>query len=380
MGAKSVVVKNIGITNSFNSNNSSIGGAKSVVFENISKTFVTGDNRTVKAVSKLDLKIEAGQFVCLLGPSGCGKTTVLRMLAGFEVPTTGRIYIGEKNVERITPDKRDTSMVFQNYALFPHMNVYDNVAYGLKLQKLSKKEIAQRVDKVLHMMNMGDFAKRVPSQMSGGQQQRVSLARALVMEPGVLLFDEPLSNLDAKLRLHMRDEIKKLQSQVGITSLYVTHDQSEAMGLADLVIIMKDGIIQQKGSPIEIYQKPNSEFVANFIGRANVFSGKVLEKNEDSCMVEVLGVKFQIPEIIKQSVGDNVSIVARPESIIVGKEGFKGTVVKSMFMGAYHEYEAMIGDLKVEISVNNPKGKKISPIGGEINFTLDINSVHILEE
>lgn len=355
-------------------------GAKSVIFENISKTFITGDNRTVKAVSDLNLKIDAGQFVCLLGPSGCGKTTILRMLAGFEVPTTGHIYIGKHNVEKITPDKRDTSMVFQNYALFPHMNVYDNVAYGLKLQKLPKEKIAQRVDKVLQMMNMGDFAKRVPSQMSGGQQQRVSLARALVMEPGVLLFDEPLSNLDAKLRLHMRDEIKKLQSQVGITSLYVTHDQAEAMGLADVVIIMKEGIIQQKGSPIEIYQKPNSEFVANFIGRANIFTGTVLEKDNDSCLIEVLGIKFKIPEQINHNVGSNVDIVARPESIIVNKEGFKGKVIKSMFMGAYHEYEAMIGDMKVEISVSNPKGKKISPIGSDINFTLDPNSVHILEE
>lgn len=355
-------------------------GAKSVVFENISKTFVTGDNRIVKAVSNLNLTINQGEFVCLLGPSGCGKTTVLRMLAGFEVPTEGKIYIGEQNVEKITPDKRDTAMVFQNYALFPHMNVFDNVAYGLKLQKLSKEEINNRVEKVLNMMNMGDFTKRVPSQMSGGQQQRVSLARALVMEPGVLLFDEPLSNLDAKLRLHMRDEIKKLQSQVGITSLYVTHDQAEAMGLADVVIIMKEGVIQQKGSPIEIYQKPNSEFVANFIGRANIFSGTVLEKENDNCLIEVLGVKFQVPECINHPIGSKVDIVARPESIIVDKDGFKGKVTKSMFMGAYHEYEVIIGDMKIEISVSNPKGKKIAPVGADIGFTLDPNSIHILEE
>lgn len=231
-------------------------GAKRVKFENINKIFLTGDNRKVHAVADLNLDIKAGEFICLLGPSGCGKTTILRMLAGFEVPTEGHIYIGDENVERITPDKRDTAMVFQNYALFPHMNVYDNIAYGLKLQKLPKSEVDERVHRILKMMNMEDFAERVPSQMSGGQQQRVSLARALVMEPGVLLFDEPLSNLDAKLRIHMRDEIRKIQQQVGITSIYVTHDQAEAMGLADKIIIMKDGRIQQAGSPIEIYQNP----------------------------------------------------------------------------------------------------------------------------
>lgn len=353
-------------------------GAKRVKFENINKIFLTGDNRKVHAVADLNLDIKAGEFVCLLGPSGCGKTTILRMLAGFEVPTEGHIYIGDENVERITPDKRDTAMVFQNYALFPHMNVYDNIAYGLKLQKLPKSEVDERVHKILKMMNMEDFAERVPSQMSGGQQQRVSLARALVMEPGVLLFDEPLSNLDAKLRIHMRDEIRKIQQQVGITSIYVTHDQAEAMGLADKVIIMKEGRIQQAGSPIEIYQNPVNEFVANFIGRANIFTGKLVYKTDNKCTIDIYGVRYEVQQKVTHSIGDEIKIVARPESIIISKDDFKGRVTKSMFMGAYYEYEVMFEDLKIEISVSNPKGKKTYALDSELDFSLDVDSIHIL--
>lgn len=353
-------------------------GAKRVKFENISKIFLTEDNRRVQAVANLNLDIAPGEFVCLLGPSGCGKTTILRMLAGFEIPTEGHIYIGNENVEKVTPDKRDTAMVFQNYALFPHMNVYDNIAYGLKLQKLPKQEIDERVHRILSLMNMEDFANRVPSQMSGGQQQRVSLARALVMEPGVLLFDEPLSNLDAKLRIHMRDEIRKIQQQVGITSIYVTHDQSEAMGLADKVIIMKDGCIQQAGSPIEVYQNPVNEFVANFIGRANIFKGKLIFKSENKCTIDIHGVRYDVAQKVEHNIGDELDIVVRPESILISKNDFKGKVVKSMFMGAYHEYEVMFGDLKVEISVSNPRGKKSYPLGSELDFALDVDSIHIL--
>ncbi len=221
---------------------------KGISIKDMTKVFVINSNSKVVAVNNVNLEVKPGEFVTLLGPSGCGKTTLLRMVAGFETLTEGDIFIGKENVAKLTPDKRDTALVFQNYALFPHLNVYDNIAYGLKLQKLPKAEIKQRVQKILDLMKMNDFAHRVPSQMSGGQQQRVSLARALVMEPGVLLFDEPLSNLDAKLRIHMREEIRKIQKEVGITSLYVTHDQSEAMGLSDKVVIMKDGVIQQIGS------------------------------------------------------------------------------------------------------------------------------------
>lgn len=356
-------------------------GAKRVKFENLNKIFLTDDNRQVRAVDNFNLDINPGEFVCLLGPSGCGKTTTLRMLAGFEIPTDGHIFIGDENVERITPDKRDTAMVFQNYALFPHMNVFDNIAYGLKLQKLSKIEINERVNKILSLMKMEDFANRVPSQMSGGQQQRVSLARALVMEPGVLLFDEPLSNLDAKLRIHMRDEIRKIQQEVGITSIYVTHDQSEAMGLSDKIVIMKDGKIQQVGSPIEVYQRPVNEFVANFIGKANIFPAIVLESSETYALVKIYEKEYKIEYNKKLELNSSIKVLARPETILIGTPDIEGIVTRSIFMGGHHEYEILIDpDFKIEVSLNNPMNKKIYKVGDKIKFGLDINSLHIIKQ
>jgi iron(III) transport system ATP-binding protein len=352
--------------------------AKRVKFENLTKIFVTDKNKQVKAVENVNLDINPGEFVCLLGPSGCGKTTTLRMLAGFEVPTEGKIFIGDENVERLTPDKRDTAMVFQNYALFPHMNVFDNISYGLRLQKLPKEEINARVKKILSLMKMEEFAERVPSQMSGGQQQRVSLARALIMEPGVLLFDEPLSNLDAKLRIHMRDEIRKIQQEVGITSIYVTHDQSEAMGLSDKIVIMKDGLIEQVGSPDEIYQRPINAFVANFIGRANIILATVEEVKESTLVIDVHGVKYETAKTKSYNLGDKVNIVVRPESIEFGKSDFEAKVTKSMFMGAHHEYEVNFFGQHLEISVNNPMNKTMVKINENLKFALDPNSIHIL--
>lgn len=353
---------------------------KKVEIKDLTKIFIAGKNK-VTAVDNINLTIEPGEFVCLLGPSGCGKTTMLRMLAGFEVPTTGNIFIGNKDVANLTPDKRDTAMVFQNYALFPHMNVFDNIAYGLKVQKRPKDEIEERVDKILKLMKMDDFAKRVPSEMSGGQQQRVSLARALIMNSGVLLFDEPLSNLDAKLRIHMRDEIRKLQKEVGITSIYVTHDQAEAMSLSDKVVIMKDGKIMQVGSPIEIYQKPNSEFVAKFIGRANILKAKIESKEENgegTTELGIFGKKYKINETADKNVG-NVDIVVRPETIVFDQGNHEGTVVKSVFMGENHEYEIEIEGQIIEAILNNPHGKEIRSVGEKIKFTLDTDAIHIIE-
>jgi iron(III) transport system ATP-binding protein len=258
------------------------------------------------------------------------------------------------------------------------MNVYDNIAYGLKLQKLSKAEISQRVQKILDLMKMNDFAHRVPSQMSGGQQQRVSLARALVMEPGVLLFDEPLSNLDAKLRIHMRDEIRKLQKEVGITSLYVTHDQAEALGLSDKVVIMKDGVIQQVGSPREIYQKPANGFVAGFIGKTNIIEGRVSAKTEDGFQVDIAGVAHSITSDKEYAITDEVKIVLRPESIMVGEEAFSGTVTKSIFMGENHEYEVSWQGQVLQISESNPFGKKIYDVGDTMSMDFDESALHIL--
>lgn len=351
---------------------------KGISIKNLSKIFVIDSTSKVVAVDNVNLEIEPGEFVTLLGPSGCGKTTLLRMVAGFETLTKGEIFIGKENVAPLTPDKRDTSLVFQNYALFPHMNVYDNIAYGLKLKKLSKADIDTRVQRILDLMKMNDFAHRVPSQMSGGQQQRVSLARALVMEPGVLLFDEPLSNLDAKLRIHMRDEIRKLQKEVGITSLYVTHDQSEAMGLSDKVVIMKDGVIEQVGSPKEIYQKPKNEFVANFIGKANIIKGVVVEECSVGYVVDIMDKKYALSSSRKHRIGEHVEIVVRPESVIVGQSDYKSVVNKSIFMGENHEYEVGWFGNTLQITESNPYGKKTYDVEDEMWIGFDEAALHII--
>lgn len=338
----------------------------------------TPKGRVVKAVEDVNLQIKEGEFVCLLGPSGCGKTTTLRMIAGFEIPTSGDIIMNDKNIAYLTPDKRGISMVFQNYALFPHMNVYDNIAYGLKLQKRPKKEIEERVKHILKLMKMEEFAERVPSQMSGGQQQRVSLARALIMNSEILLFDEPLSNLDAKLRLHMRDEIRKLQRELGITSIYVTHDQAEAMALSDKVVIMRDGKIAQVGSPKEIYQKPNSEFVAKFIGRANTIEATVVKVNENKTTVNILGVDYDVDEKVSYKENEKCTVVIRPESIKFDSAKHKFKVVKSVFMGENHEYEVIAGENIIEITLNNPNGKDIKEVDEYLEFSFDEKTIHIL--
>jgi len=351
---------------------------KGISIKDMTKVFVINSNSKVVAVDNVNLEVKPGEFVTLLGPSGCGKTTLLRMVAGFETLTEGDIFIGKENVAKLTPDKRDTALVFQNYALFPHLNVYDNIAYGLKLQKLPKAEIKQRVQKILDLMKMNDFAHRVPSQMSGGQQQRVSLARALVMEPGVLLFDEPLSNLDAKLRIHMREEIRKIQKEVGITSLYVTHDQSEAMGLSDKVVIMKDGVIQQIGSPREIYQKPSNAFVAGFIGKANILEGRVKEINEKSYKIDIQGQNYTVESDKKYNLNDQVEMVVRPESVVIGKEDYKTKVKKSLFMGENHEYEVEWNGQILQISGSNPFGKRIYELEDTMHIGFEGASLHLL--
>lgn len=351
--------------------------SKKVEIKNLVKIFDTKEGK-VHAVNDVTLHVEAGEFVCLLGPSGCGKTTMLRMLAGFEIPTSGSVYIGDKDVGNVSPNKRDTAMVFQNYALFPHMNVFDNIAYGLKVQKISKLEIKKRVSHILHLMKMEDFAERIPSQMSGGQQQRVSLARALIMNSGVLLFDEPLSNLDAKLRLHMRDEIRKIQQEIGITSIYVTHDQEEAMALSDKIVIMKDGVIVQEGSPLEVYQKPNTAFVAKFIGRANILLTKIISKNTQETRFVLFGVEYVIKEHTSCMAGDSVHIVVRPEAMLLDAPKHTGKIVKSVFMGNSHEYEVSIDGEIVELSLSNPHGIEIKLMGEMLSFSLNIESMHIL--
>mgnify|MGYP002625186158 CR=1 FL=1 len=249
-----------------------------VKLENITKIYQ--DPKTKKdfaAVDNVTLDIKPGSFVTLLGPSGCGKTTTLRMIAGFESPDHGEIYLGSKAINELMPNKRDTAMVFQSYALLPHYNVFDNIAYGLKLRKLPKEEIKKQVFDMLDLVELTGMEERMTNQLSGGQQQRVALARALVMQPGVLLFDEPLSNLDAKLRVTMRTEIRKIQQKLGITAIYVTHDQSEALAVSDRIAIMNKGNVLQIGTPFEVYESPATQFVAQFIGETNLFESTVVK-------------------------------------------------------------------------------------------------------
>ncbi len=353
---------------------------KGVRLEHISKIYQ--DPKTGKdfyAVHDTSLNIEPGSFVTLLGPSGCGKTTTLRMIAGFESPDEGEIYLGEEPINELTPNKRDTAMVFQSYALLPHYNVFDNVAYGLKLRKVPKNEIKERVMKILDLVELTGMEGRMTNQLSGGQQQRVALARALVIEPSVLLFDEPLSNLDAKLRVSMRTEIRRIQQEVGITAIYVTHDQSEAMALSDQIIIMNKGVVAQVGTPQEIYYHPNSEFVADFIGEANFLRGTLKSIDGAQAVMNIEGTELRVAAADGLEAGKDYTLVLRPEAATLADEGgLPCKVVLSCFMGSYQNYHVMVGNTLVKLTENNPKNKRIYAVGEECCLRFDPDAVHIL--
>ncbi len=353
---------------------------KGVRLEHISKIYK--DPKTGKefyAVQDTTLDIEAGTFVTLLGPSGCGKTTTLRMIAGFESPDEGEIYLGGEAINSLTPNKRDTAMVFQSYAMLPHYNVFDNVAYGLKIRKLPKEEIRERVMNILKLVEMDGMESRMTNQLSGGQQQRVALARALVLEPGVLLFDEPLSNLDAKLRVSMRTEIRKIQQKVGITAIYVTHDQSEAMSISDKIIIMSKGKVEQIGTPREIYYHPNSRFVADFIGEANFLEAKVVSVEGDKAKIHVAGENLQVNNYAKAKAGDISALVIRPEAASLAEKGYlEAKVMLSTFMGSYQYYQVMVGDMEIQITDYNPVNRRIYEVGEKAFLDFDTAGVYIL--
>ena len=260
----------------------------SVKLVNISKIFGDQGNaqKKVVAVNDVNLEIKDGEMVTLLGPSGCGKTTTLRIVSGFETPTTGEVWISGKMVNNIPPNKRDTSMVFQSYAIFPHLSVAQNIGFGLELKGWEKKKIEKEVRRIMEIMEFPELYSRRPEQLSGGQQQRVALARAIINKPSVLLFDEPLSNLDAKLRVQMRMEIRKIQKAFGIMSIYVTHEQEEALTISDRIVVMNEGKIMQAAIPIEIYSYPKNRFVADFIGRVNFIPGKIIKKKEKTLLID----------------------------------------------------------------------------------------------
>ena len=307
-------------------------------FQNVVKRF--GD---VTVIPGFSATVADGEFLTLLGPSGCGKTTMLRILAGFEKVTEGEVWLGDKLVssttEHVPPEKRDIGMVFQSYAVWPHMNVFDNVAYPLRIRKSPKQEVEQRVMRALEMVHLNGLEKRMPSQLSGGQQQRVALARAVVAEPKMLLLDEPLSNLDAKLRETMRFEIKEIQRRLGITVLYVTHDQTEAMAMSDRIIVMNKGVIEQEEPPAQIYDQPHSRFVADFVGLVNFLEATVISPDGTIRVGEDLVLKVELPA------GQHQRVLAaiRPEHILLRRDGggpgcMKGTVARRFYLGDRIDY------------------------------------------
>ena len=355
----------------------------SVSLKKVSKVFKDFQGSDITAVSEISFKVEPASFVTLLGPSGCGKTTTLRMIAGFETPTKGKVLIGDEEVTMIPPWKRDTAMVFQSYGLFPHMSVGQNIAYGLKMKKIPKSEIEERVEKILDLVGLDGFKDRPPSSLSGGQQQRVALARSIVIEPSVLLFDEPLSNLDVLLREQMRVEIRKIQQRVGITAIYVTHDRTEAMTLSDKIVVMNHGEIIQTGSPIELYEKPNSKFVAGFLGKVAFFPVKVLENGERYVMVELKGRKLKVKNDIDNPESSKKYILAcRPESMKLSENGngyLNGKVTATVFMGSYIEFYIMTEYGEIMVKSDIPV-EKLFKIGEEVSISFNEERVKLITD
>lgn len=345
-----------------------------ISIENVIKRF--GKDTIINGLS---LDVRPGEFFTLLGPSGCGKTTLLRMIIGFNSIEGGEIKIDGKVINNIPTNKRNMGMVFQNYAIFPHMSVRDNVAFGLKNRKVPQDQIESQVDEILKVVKIDHLKKRMPSKLSGGQQQRVALARALVIEPSVLLFDEPLSNLDAKLRVTMRTEIRKIQQKVGITAIYVTHDQSEAMSISDKIIIMSKGKVEQIGTPREIYYHPNSRFVADFIGEANFLEARVRSASGEKAVIDVVGQELTVNNFAKAGQGDDAVLVIRPEGATLAEQGLlEGTVTLSTFMGSYQYYQVMVGNMEIQITDYNPVNRRIYEVGEKAYLDFDPKGVYIL--
>lgn len=344
---------------------------KPVILElkNIKKSF--GETGVLKGVS---LSIREGEFVTLLGSSGCGKTTTLRIIAGLEAPDEGEVILAGEPMGDKAPEKRDVNTVFQNYALFPHMSVYDNIAYGLKIKKVGKAEIKDRVTKMLSLVQLEGFEKRMPSEMSGGQKQRVAIARALINNPKVLLLDEPLGALDLQLRRQMQVELKRLQKKLGITFIYITHDQEEAINMSDVIVVMRDGVFEQGGSPSEIYDHPKTSYVAKFVGSANILSGTALSADENKVIIENdFGTMACKREQYAVSAGDALTLAVRSENISVWREkksetAICGTIAEKSFVG---------GMLRIVVALSDGTEVVVSRHG--INFNYDIGEHVYLE-
>lgn len=335
-------------------------------------------NNTI--IPNLSLNIKDGEFFTLLGPSGCGKTTLLRMIAGFNSIEGGEFYFNEAIINDMPAEKRNIGMVFQNYAIFPHMSVRDNVAFGLKNRKLSKDIIQERVQEMLEIMQIEGFADRMPEKLSGGQQQRVALARAVVIKPDVLLMDEPLSNLDAKLRVDMRTAIKDIQQEVNITTVYVTHDQEEAMSVSDRIAVMNLGEIQHIGTPQNIYQRPNNLFVATFIGRSNILEG-TLDINNKQINFNGYSITYPTDLLNSQAKTGDVKISIRPEEFTVHDEGLiEGIVRTSVFLGLNTHYTIELDDnTKIDV-VTESELNHVYNVGDTINLDIKKDKINIFSE
>lgn len=334
----------------------------------------------VVAVDEVTLSVRDGELFTLLGPSGCGKTTVLRIVAGLELPDSGKVYFGDRDVTLMKAYERRAVMVFQNYALWPHMKVYDNIAFGLRLMRLGKEEISRRVKEALEMVRLGGLEDRYPNQLSGGEQQRVALARALVVEPEVLLLDEPLSNLDAKLRVEMREELKRLQRELKITSIYVTHDQEEALSISDRVAVMNRGRIHQVGTPIEVYEEPIDPFVASFIGRASIIYGTLAGVEGGLALVESGDVRFRGRLLEKAPEGSRVVAIFRPEDFTFNSGAekfneFEGIVETVMFLGAHFHIRVRVDNMEFLARV---EPRMVPDRGSKIKLIIDPKLVKVL--
>ncbi len=334
------------------------------------------------AVRDFNLQVQKGEFISFLGGSGCGKTTTLRMIAGFETPTSGRLLINNLDITDVSPSRRHVGMVFQHYALFPNMNVNQNIAYGLKIAGVQPKIRLERAEKLLKMVNLDGLQNRYPHQLSGGQQQRVALARALAIEPQILLLDEPLSALDAKIRLKLRQEIRILQKELGITTIYVTHDQEEALSLSDRIVVMKEGRIEQIGSPSEIYHHPSSTFVASFIGILNRLQAEVAEPASGKLLIE--GQQIVHAGVLTRKKGEKVSVVLRPERISLKRERenlnrLSGILSNVNFLGAIVRLSVKIEQQEIQMDIFNNPDDVIPQTGQNIQVYFPGEACQIME-
>lgn len=354
-----------------------------IKIENVSKSF--GD---FTALHHISLDIPKGSFTTLLGPSGCGKTTLMRLIAGFYEPTAGHIYMEGNKVNGLPPFKRNTPLVFQEYALFPHMTVYENISYGLKLNKTPRQQINERVQSMLDLFGLQGLESRFPKQLSGGQQQRVAFARALIMGQNILLMDEPLSNLDAKMRVEVRNELRELQQRLGFTAVFVTHDQDEAMAISDRIAVFDKGRICQVGTPWDIYFKPESKFVADFVGTANFLDGEVVGMDNHQLAVKCNHLVIRADKGERAvEIGDRVTLVIRPECIAISPEAvdyraggnvWSGKIARSSFLGRMIRYWVQAGPMQWIVDDSSPSVRDI--LQGQITITLDPKKIQILHE